>query len=68
MGNKLDHYIGRNVRLKKSTFQKIAEGVNRRGNLENLFVVAAIAHGMNRLICYGANIRVAVSLSDVVMV
>lgn len=44
------------------------EKANRTVGLENLFVVAAISSGMNKLICYGSDIRVVVSPCDVVMV
>jgi len=59
--------VGRYVRLKTSAFSKVARGAHRCG-LENLFVVAAIAQGMNKLICYGGDLRIAVSPSDLVMV
>lgn len=54
--------------MKESTFRRVSESANGRYNLENIFVVATVTHGTNKLICYGANVRVAVSLSEVVMV
>ena len=68
MGNKFDQYLGRNVRLKESTFRKVSGNANGRNNLENVFVVATVTPGKNKLICYGANTRVTVPLSEVVMV
>ena len=68
MEKKLKALIGRNVRLKCRTFEKIVDSAKESDALENLFVVAAIARGMNKLVCYGANIRVVVSLSDVVLI
>ena len=63
----LSKLVGRYVRLKTSAFSQIAQGAQRCA-IENLFVVAAIAQGMNKLICYGGNLRIAVSPSDLVMV
>lgn len=60
--------VGRYVRLKYRTFEKVVRRAKETGALENLFVVAAIARGVNKLICYGSNIRVVVSPSDVVLI
>lgn len=60
--------IGRYVRLKTAAFKNVARRASRSGVLENLFVVAAITQGVNKLVCYGGDQRVAVSLSDVVLV
>ena len=68
MGNKSKMVIGRYVRLKAAAFKKLARRSSRAGVLENLFVVAAIAHGVNKLICYGGDLRVTVSPADIVMV
>ncbi len=68
MKNKLNRYIGRNVRLEDSTFRRVSDSTDKRYHLENIFVVATVTHGTNKLICYGANRRIAVSLSEVVMV
>ena len=59
--------VGRYVRLKTTAFSQVARRARRSG-FENLFVVAAIAQGMNKLICYGGDLRIAVSPSDLVMV
>lgn len=63
----LTKLVGRYVRLKTTAFSKVAQRAPRCG-LENFFVVAAIAQGMNKLICYGGDLRIAVSPSDLVMV
>ena len=60
--------VGRYARLKTAAFRKIAKNPRRSGRLENFFVVAAIAQGMNKLICYSGDLRIAVSPSDLVMV
>jgi len=60
--------VGRYARLKTAAFRKIAKKTRRSGGLENFFVVAAIAQGMNKLICYSGDLRIAVSPSDLVMV
>ena len=54
--------------MKYRTFEKLVMPAGKPGALENLFVIAAITHGMNKLVCYGSNIRVVVSLSDVVLI
>lgn len=68
MERKLIALVGRYVRLNTAAFKNVARRARRSGALENLFVVAAIAHGVNKLICYGGDQRVTVSPSDVVMV
>ena len=69
MSNKLNHYVGRIVRLKKITFQEIKDRAVRRGiALENSFLVADVNRKLKKIICYGANFRVVVRFSDVVLV
>lgn len=69
MSNKLNHYVGRIVRLNKITFQEIKNRAVRRGiALENSFLVADVNRKLKKIICYGANFRVVVSFSDVVLV
>lgn len=69
MNRQLQHYVGRIVRLNKATFQKIAEKAARSGEaVENFFVVATANQKMRKLVCYGANTRVSVSLADVVLI
>lgn len=63
----LERYVGRIVRLNQQAFAEIC----RRANgavLENRFIVAAVSREMRKLICYGANLRIAVGAADVVLV
>lgn len=68
MQSKLTIFIGRYVRLKASVFQNVVRQVGHSDYLENFFVVAAIAHGLNKVICYGSGVRIAVAPNDVVLV
>lgn len=65
----LEKYVGRSVRLNKKTFEELPR---RRGQqaaeFENYFLVATISREMRKLICYGANMRVAVGARDVVLI
>ena len=65
----LEKYLGRNVRLEQRAFQRIA-GKRRyfAERPENHFLVAAIDRRIRRLICYGANCRVAALADEVVLV
>ncbi len=67
--HKLDHYVGRTVRLKDQTYQQLV----RRGrrfveHQENCFLVAAVDRQLSRLICYGADRRIDVGPADIVLV
>ncbi|WP_305074098.1 hypothetical protein [Propionivibrio sp.] len=67
--HKLDHYVGRIVRLKDRAYEQIV----RRGrrfveHQENCFLVAAVDRQLSRLICYGANQRIDVGPGDIVLV
>lgn len=69
MKKQLEKYVGRVVRLNKATFEKIKEQADRSGEfLENYFLVASVSHQMRKLVCYGWNKRITVSLSDVALV
>lgn len=69
MNNKLNHYVGRIVRLNQIAFKEIKERAVRQGlALENSFLVAEVNRKLKKIICYGANFRIVVSLSDVVLV
>jgi len=69
MKKHLKNYVGRIVRLNKDAFQKIKEQAARSGEVvENYFLVASFSRQMRKLICYGGNMRIAVSLSDVALV
>lgn len=60
--------VGRYVRLKAAAFRKVMKKADCSKAAENLFVVAAIARGVNKLICYGNGLRLAVSPCDIVLV
>lgn len=66
---RLEHYVGRIVRLKDQARQRLA---GRRKYLaedqENCFLVAAVDRQMRRLICYGANLRIDVVPAEIVLV
>ena len=69
MNKKLNHYVGRIVRLNQIAFHEIKERAVRQGlALENSFLVAEVNRKLKKIICYGANFRIVVSLSDVVLV
>ncbi len=69
MNKNLHLYVGRIVRLNKHVFQEIRHQAKRKGYaLENCFVVSEVSRGVKKLICYGANFRIVVSASDVVLI
>jgi DNA-directed RNA polymerase sigma subunit (sigma70/sigma32) len=66
---KLDQYVGRIVRLNKQAFQELKNRAKHQGHvLENCFLVTEVNRGMQKLICYGANLRIVVSVADVILV
>lgn len=67
MNKRLTRFVGRNVRLKFKAFQKLVANASHADAIENFFVVAAVTGGMG-LICYGANLRIVVTLADVVLI
>ena len=65
---RLEGYIGRIVSLKQESFQPVVRRARRRGiSVENRFIVAAVRSDMRKLICYGADFRVAVSAAEVAL-
>lgn len=69
MKKQLEKYVGCVVRLNQAAFQKIKEQADSSGEfVENYFLVASISKGMRKLVCYGWNMRLTVSLSDVALV
>jgi len=69
MKKELHRYVGRIVRLNKQVFQEIKNRAIRKGHaLENSFLVTEVSRGVQKLICYGANFRIVVDVSDVVLV
>jgi len=69
MKKQLEEYVGCVVRLNKAAFQKVKEQADRSGKfVENYFLVASVSQQMRKLVCYGWNLRLTVSMSDVVPV
>ena len=69
MKKELHRYVGRIVRLNKQVFHEIKNRAIRKGHaLENCFLVTEVSRGVQKLICYGANFRIVVDVSDVVLV
>lgn len=65
----LDKYVGHIVRLKQDVFQRIIALARRQGiTPDNCFLVATVNRRLRKLICYGANFRITVSVSEVVLV
>jgi len=69
MKQELRQYVGRVVRLNKDVYQGIKARALRKGqDIENSFIVTEVSRSMRKLICYGANFRIVVDVSDVVFV
>ena len=69
MNTKLQHYVGKIVRLNQQAFQQIRDRARRQGvSLENSFLVTEVRLGMKKQICYGASFRIEVDVADVVLV
>ena len=69
MNRRLSLYVGRIVRLNKHVFQGIKSRAISKGHaVENSFVVSGVSQSLQKLICYGANFRIVVSVSDVILV
>ena len=69
MNTKLQHYVGKIVRLNQQAFQQIRDRARRQGvSLENSFLVTEVRLCMKKLICYGASFRIEVDVADVVLV
>jgi hypothetical protein len=64
-----DRYVGHIVRLEQNVFQRLIEQARRRGFVpDNRFLVASVNRRLRKLICYSADFRVTVSMSEVVLV
>jgi hypothetical protein len=69
MPKHLDKYVGRMVRLNQRIFSEISKRARVQGSpLENYFLVAQVSRQMRRLICYGADLRIVVGPSDVILI
>jgi len=66
---KLQHYVGRLVRLRPAIFDRLASEARRRGAaVENSFIVASARTACNKLVCCGADRCLLVSPADVNLV
>jgi len=69
MQKRLDRYVGRIVRLNQRVFDRISRTARFQGLVpENRFLVAEASRQMRRLVCYGANLRVIVGPSEVILI
>ena len=67
--HKLEKYVGRIVRLKQQAYERITKSRRKMPeHQENFFLVAAIDRQMSRLICYGANRRIDVLPTEIVLI
>ena len=67
--NYVEKYVGKIVHLNKEIFEELKTRAIHQGQLlENYFVVSAVSQNFKKLICYGANFRVVVDVSEVVLV
>lgn len=65
---KLDKYVGRVVRVNDWALRNI-KGIRRQSDaLDSHFIVAAVSRESRKLICYGANMRIAVGAADVSLI
>jgi len=66
---KLQHYVGRLVRLRPAIFDRLAGAARRRGGaVENSFIVASARTACNKLVCCGAEQCLLVRPADVRLV
>ncbi|MGE5493622.1 MAG: hypothetical protein ACM31P_20380 [Actinomycetota bacterium] len=64
----LEKYVGRIVSLNKLAFDKLIQKAKRGADADNCFLVAEVNREMRKLICYGANTRIAVGASEVFLI
>ncbi len=65
---KLERYVGHNIRLSKQVFQEIAQREGGRGYaLQNCFVVSAVSRKLRKLVCYGACGPIHVGMAEVAL-
>lgn len=69
MERNIDKYVGRIVRLNQQTFREVSKRAIHQGVVfENCFVVAEVRRQKHQLICYGADLRIIVGASNVVLI
>ena len=65
----LEQYVGRIVRLNQQAFRELAKRAKKQGkSLENCFLVAEVSREMRKLVCYGANLRLIVGVSEIALI
>ncbi len=64
-----DKYVGHIVRLERNVFQRLVAQARRPVVApDNRFLVATASRRLRKLVCYNADFRVTVSVSEVALV
>jgi hypothetical protein len=64
-----DKYVGHIVRLERNLFQRlIAQARSQGSEPDNRFLVATASRRLHKLVCYNADFRVTVSVSEVALI
>lgn len=64
-----DTYVGHIVSLDRNLFRRLIAQAGRTGlTPDNRFLVAAASRRLRKLVCYNADLRVTVSITDVALV
>jgi hypothetical protein len=64
-----DKYVGHIVSLERNLFQRLSAQAGPSGFIpDNRFLVAAASRRLRKLVCYNADLRVTVSITDVALV
>lgn len=64
-----DTYVGHIVSLDRNLFRHLIAQAGRTGcTPDNRFLVAAASRRLRKLVCYNADLRVTVSITDVALV
>jgi hypothetical protein len=64
-----DKYVGHIVSLERNLFLRLIAKAGRSGFIpDNRFLVAATSRRLRKLVCYNADFRVAVNITDVALV
>lgn len=64
-----DRYVGHIVSLERHLFQRLVERARRMPAIpDNRFIVATASRRLRKLVCYNADWRVTVDVSDVALV
>lgn len=64
-----DTYVGHIVSLDRNLFRRLVSQAGRTGfTPDNRFLVAAASRRLRKLVCYNADLRVTVNITDVALV